>query len=154
APLPYLPVVIGAGLALARHGSPEQQARHLPALASGSALVTVAVHESVEVAVPEVPSTQAIADGGRWRLHGEKVVVPSLPGATAVIVPARTGERTSTVFLVDPQAPGVRIVAEVAMTGEPLATLVLDGVEVGPDAVLGEVDGGQEVASSIEGRLL
>lgn len=154
APLPYLPVVIGAGLALARHGTPEQQARHLPALASGAELVTVAVHEAVEVGVPEVPSTQAIADGGRWRLHGEKVVVSALPGAVAVIVPARTGERTSTAFLVDPQAPGVRVVAEVAMTGEPLATLVLDGVEVGPEAVLGEVDGGQEVTSSVEAHLL
>ncbi|MFP5254472.1 MAG: acyl-CoA dehydrogenase family protein [Acidimicrobiia bacterium] len=154
APLPYLPVVVGAGLALARFGSSEQQARHLPGLAAGASIVTVALHEPVEVAVPVVPTTQAIADGGGWRLHGEKVVVSALGEAEAVLVPARTGDHASTLFLVEPTASGATVVEEVAMTGEPLATLLLDGVEVGPDAVVGTVGGGHEATSFIESRLV
>lgn len=154
APLPYLPVVIGAGQALARFGSPDQAASHLPGLAAGTELVTVALHEPVEVGLPVVPSTQATRDGQGWRLHGEKVVVSALPDATAVIVPARTGDHASTVFLVDPRSAGAQIVGETAMTGEPLATLVLDGVAVGAEAVLGEVDEGQAVTRSIEAWLV
>ncbi len=154
APLPYLSTVIGAGLALARHGSQAQQARHLPSLAAGTSLVTVALHEPVDVVVPGVPTTQAVPEGDGWRLHGEKVVVSALADAEAVLVPARTGDHTSTVFLVDPHGAGCRITPETSMTGEPMATLVLDGAAAGPDAVVGRVDAGQEVAADIEARLV
>lgn len=154
APLPYLPVIVGAGQALAAFGTSEQMSRHLPGLAAGTELVTVALHEPVEVGVPAVPSTQATREGDGWRLHGEKVVVSALSDSEAVIVPARTGDHASTAFLVDRRSPGVRVVDETAMTGEPMSTLVLDGVAVGAEAILGTVDEGHAVTRALEAWLV
>lgn len=153
APIPYLAAVVGAGLPLAAFGTDAQRARHLPALADGSAIVTVALHEPNEVGVPAVPGTQATPSGGGWRLDGEKVFVVGADTATAVLVPARTGEATSSVFLVDPRAPGVTLEADEAVSGEPQWTMRLAGVEVGDDDQLGAADQGAEIVGWIADRL-
>lgn len=154
APLPFLPVVLGAASALARFGSDAQRAAMLPGLASGEALVTLGLHEPVEVGVPAVPTTRAVRRADGWELHGEKIAVSAIEDSQAVLVAARTGEATSTMFLVPLPSDGLRTSTEVAMTGEPQATVLLEGVEVGDDAVLGSIDDGATVARFIEERLL
>lgn len=153
APIPYLAAVVGAGLPLAAFGSAAQRARHLPALIDGSAIVTVALHEANEVGVPTVPATRATRAGGGWRLDGEKAFVVGADVATAVLVAARTGEATSSVFLVDPRSPGVTLVTDTAVSGEPQWTLQLSGVEVGEDERLGEDDQGGEIIGWIADRV-
>ena len=153
APIPYLAAVVGAGLPLAAFGTDAQKARHLPALADGSAIVTVALHEPNEVGVPAVPATQATPAGGGWRLDGKKAFVVGADTATAVLVPARTGEATSSVYLVDPRSPGVTLDADEAVSGEPQWTMRLAGVEVGDDDRLGTADQGAEIVGWIADRL-
>lgn len=153
APVPYLAAVVGAGLPIARFGTPEQQGRLLPGLVAGTSLVSVALHEPIEVTVPAVPVTHAAREADGWRLTGEKSFVVAADRAAAVLVPARTGESTSTVFLVDPTAPGVTLVREHTVNGEPQWTMRLEGVTVAGDAVLGSVDDGQAVTRWTADRL-
>lgn len=149
APLPYVPV-LAAALALARFGRADQQARLLPPLASGGPPPVAALHEPVEVAVPLIPSTVATADGDGWALHGEKVAVSLGPEAAALVVPARTGEAATAVFVVAPDAPGLALEPQRAMTGEPQWTVRFDGTPVGPADVLGDVHRGEAVVAHLE----
>ncbi|MGW5154256.1 acyl-CoA dehydrogenase family protein [Nonomuraea wenchangensis] len=117
AAVPGLPALAGT-LALARHGTPEQQRRH----ADGIAL---AVREPGR-ALAAPPETIAHDDGG-WTLTGRKVTV-MYPGAAALVT---TGEG---LFLAE--VPGTT--PERTSTGEPAATVVLDGAPAervaGPEA--------------------
>ncbi len=154
APVPYLWAIVGAGLPLARFGTDAQRIAHLPGLIDGSTWLSLAVHERNEVQVPSVPTTTATRTDAGWRLDGEKTVVPAAGRAAAILVPARTGEATSAVFLVDPTAAGVTLVAEEAVHGEPQATMLLAGVEVSDDAVLGGPEQGAEIVAWITDRLM
>jgi acyl-CoA dehydrogenase len=154
APLPYLSAVVGAGLPLARFGSDDQRAAHLPGLAAGTHLLASALQEPQDIAVPAVPATLASRRDGAWRIDGEKAFVVGADRADALVVPARTGDASSTVFLIDPRAAGVTLVREHTVTGEPQWTVALRGVEVEDDAVLGEVDGGEEITTWTAERLV
>jgi alkylation response protein AidB-like acyl-CoA dehydrogenase len=154
APLPYLSCIVGAALPLARFGTAEQRGRFLPGVIDGSRTLTVALHEPDEVETPALPATVATPVGDDWRLDGEKVLVPGAEQAAAIVVPARTGERGVTVFLVAPDAAGVSLLPEMAVTGEPQATVRLDGVTVRAADVLGEPDGGAAVVEWIRQRML
>lgn len=154
APLPYLSAVVGAAMPLAHFGSDAQRAAHLPGLIAGTSLVTVALHEPSGATVPSIPMTIATPIDGGWRVDGVKTVVVAADQATAVLVPARTGETSSAVLLIDPAAEGVTLEAERAVTGEPQWTMHLRAVEVPADAVLGGADQGAEIVGWTTDRLL
>ncbi|MGQ0432854.1 MAG: acyl-CoA dehydrogenase family protein [Microthrixaceae bacterium] len=154
APVPYLSVIVGAGLALAEFGTPAQRAQHLPGLIDGSAMLTVALYEPGEVTPPSVPATQATRAGEAWRLDGTKAFVVAADRATAVLVPARTGETTSALFLVDPHAPGVTLFREEAVSGEPQWSFALAGVTCADDARLGGPEQGAAITAWIADRLI
>jgi alkylation response protein AidB-like acyl-CoA dehydrogenase len=153
APVPYLSCIVGAALPVAQFGSEAQRARLLPGVIDGSATLSVALHEPDDVEPATVPTTQATPSGDGWRLHGVKSFVVAADRATAILVPARTGEGTATVFLVAPDAEGITLLPEVAVSGEPQWTVRLDGVAVGPDDVLGRPDEGAAVARWTVDRL-
>ncbi|MEW9556110.1 acyl-CoA dehydrogenase family protein [Nonomuraea sp. NPDC050783] len=117
AAVPALPV-LASTLALARHGSPEQQRRHAGGLAT-------AVREPGG-ALADPPRTAARRDGDGWRLTGRKTGVLH-PGPA--LVTADEG-----LFLVEAPAAA----PEYTSTGEPAATLTLDGIPAervaGPEA--------------------
>ncbi|HEY8616311.1 acyl-CoA dehydrogenase family protein [Phenylobacterium sp.] len=85
APTPFLGSAVLAPLAL-RGGTPEQQARWLPRLASGETTAGVAISEAVAGARDGAGLT---ADGGR--LSGRALFVIDAPGADLLIVADRTG---------------------------------------------------------------
>ncbi|MGH9086245.1 MAG: acyl-CoA dehydrogenase family protein [Acidimicrobiales bacterium] len=154
APVPYLWTIVAAALPIAAFGSADQRARFLPGVIDGSVRLTAALHEPGDVQVPTVPTTQATRDGDGWRLDGEKVVVADAAAAAAILVPARTAETASGVFLVDPAAPGVELVRETAVTGEPQWTVSLRGVELRDEDLLGAADQGADVVGWITDRLI
>ncbi|MEO7428901.1 MAG: acyl-CoA dehydrogenase family protein [Acidimicrobiales bacterium] len=154
APVPYLSVIVGAGLALAEFGSAAQQARHLPGLIDGTSTVTVALYEPGDVTLAAIPSTTATAVDGGWRLDGEKAFVVGADRAAAVLVAARTGETASSIFLVDPHAAGIVLLPEEAVSGEPQWTLRLEGVEVSEDGLVGAADHGSAITGWIADRMV
>jgi alkylation response protein AidB-like acyl-CoA dehydrogenase len=109
-------------LTLAAAGSPEQQAALLPPVATGQVVLVPAVREAGS-GIPVVPAT-TVTDG---RVSGRKVGVAYAEEATALLVPARDGDRT-VVVLVDPRADGVRLEPSFSSTRHPEHTVVLDGV--------------------------
>jgi len=154
APVPFLTSVVGSALPLARFGTPEQRARLLPGVIAGTHTLTVALYEPTDVTEPDGPATVATASDPGWRLDGEKSLVVGADRAQAILVPARTGDGASAVFLVPPDAGGVTMERQAAVTGEPQWSVRLDGVEVGPEALLGQPEQGPEIMAWTSAHLL
>ena len=152
APVPYLATIVAAAMPLAHFGSDEQRQRFLPSVIDGSATLSLALYEPDDVDVPVLPATRATPEGSGWRLDGEKSLVVGANRAAVMLVPARTGETTSAVFLVDPKAVGVSLQRETAVTGEPQWGVQLDGVLVDADDRLGEADQGKEIVDWTSAR--
>ena len=96
APVPFSSVTL-ATEALLRYGSPEQQRAHLPRLADGSAIGTVAVVEGLGPAEPSSHSTR-FASG---RLDGSKIVVADGGAADFAIVAARGPDGAPGLYLAE-----------------------------------------------------
>lgn len=138
APLP-LGVHAVTAMAVARFGTPPQQAHWLPAAALGEFVLTSALSED-RAHSPSQPITRADSDGSSWLLTGSKAVVPSGPLADLFLVPAETTDGL-TVFLVHADDPGVVVVPQKLSGNEVAARLELDRAALPMDRVLGGVIG-------------
>jgi alkylation response protein AidB-like acyl-CoA dehydrogenase len=147
APLPFVATLALGALPIARFGTDAQQAELLPQVIAGELVLTAALSEGGTGLPPQVPSLEAVADGDGWKLTGRKELVPAFHLAGRVLVPARTGDGTSTVFLVDPSADGITSTWNRSINDEPLCSVTFEGVAVTAADVLGEVDGGAEVVA-------
>lgn len=131
-------------------GSDDLARRWIPEVAAGRAVAAFALTEPDAGSDAAALALAAEPDGDGYRLSGEKVWISHAPDADVYTVFARTtpdaGARGVTAFAVPGDSPG--------LTGEPLelvaphaiGRLVFDGVPVGHDQVLGEVDRGFRVA--------
>ncbi|GLI02607.1 acyl-CoA dehydrogenase family protein [Phytohabitans aurantiacus] len=136
------------GLFLLMAGTPQQQARYLPRMASGERFATVLYTEPDAGSDLGSLATTAVPDGdGGWRLSGLKIF--SLKGHLTDIglCAARTGPPESryqgiTLFLVDLHAPGVRRSVVASIADEQFSRVELDDVRVPDSDRLGEVDNG------------
>lgn len=139
---------------IATYGTPELARRWVPPLVGGDL-----VAGAFGLSEPEVGSdpaglrTAATRTANGWRLTGTKQWITSGDHAGAVIVWAATdpsaGHKGITAFVVSNKAPGLsvaRLEDKMGLHGSSTAQLVLDGVEVGDDAVLGRVGGGFALA--------
>jgi acyl-CoA dehydrogenase len=142
APVPVAATTVFGGAPIARFGTAAQQARWLPPAVDGRAILTAALSEPGN-RDPARPVTTAVADGDGWRLDGVKTRVPAGTQADVVVVPATTTEGPA-LFLVERDAPGLTIESQVVTSRDVEGHLVLDGVRVGPDGLLGSVEGGAE----------
>jgi len=153
APVPYLPsIMLGAG-ALARFGTGEQQRRWAVPAARGEVVLTAALAEE-DGDDPRAPSATAEPAAGEptagepgaggWVLSGVKTTVPAAPPADLMLVPAATPPDV-TVFLVTPADEGVTVQPQ-RVTGGSAGRVMLDGVRLGADRVLGTPAAGREIA--------
>jgi acyl-CoA dehydrogenase len=141
APLPAVPCLVSAALPIAQFGSDDQQAL-LDGVAAGSTIVTAAL---TELLTPiDVPTTTAKADGDGWRIDGAKTCVPYVHVASHVLVPAAVGDDVA-MFLVPTDAAGLTAQRQETENHEPQFHVELDGVSVGADALLGDVERGREI---------
>jgi alkylation response protein AidB-like acyl-CoA dehydrogenase len=143
APVPYHSTIVLGALPIAQFGTDEQQQRWLPGVVSGEITLSAGLYEPQ--AAPTDPQTTATADGDGWVLEGTKLSVPFGEQAAAVLVPARTGDGSVGVFIVDTSAAGVSQASVQSTSSLAESELTLSGVKVGADAVLGAADGGAEV---------
>lgn len=140
---------------LFQHGTPEQRARVLPAMASGATIWAQAWSEpGAGSDLAGIRSTGTRTDGG-WLLHGQKIWSSRGPFADRAFGIFRTGgERhsglTYLMFPLDAEGLTVRPIGR--LDGKPaFAELFFDGVFV-PDAdVIGEPGDGWRVAMSTAG---
>jgi pimeloyl-CoA dehydrogenase small subunit len=151
---PYLATVVLAGTALRLAGSAAQQAALLPQVAEGKLLLAFAHAErQARYDLSDVLTT-AKPKGGGWVLDGAKSIVMHGDSADRLVVSARTaGNRNDTagvtLFLVDAAAQGVARRSYTMRDGTRAADLALSGVELGADALLGEVGAGFPVIERV-----
>ena len=133
--VPYLAsIVLGAG-AIAEFGSPDQQQRWAAPAGRGSVVLTAALAEE-DGDDPLVPSARAERAGGRWRLSGVKTAVPAAPRADVFLWPAATSDGV-VVFLVTPSDDGVTVEPQQLTDFAEAGRVVLDGVTLDDERVLG-----------------
>ena len=130
--------------------SPEQKRRYLEPLAAGEVRSAFAMTEPMGAgADPTLLKTTARRKGRGFVLEGRKWFITGAEGAAFFLVLARA-EEGPTIFLVDRENPGLKLVRTIptmdhwSLGGH--GELVLEGCEVGEEAVLGEVGKGFEYA--------
>ena len=143
---PFLATAVLGATVLQCAGSEAQQAALLPAVAAGRHLLALAADESARHD-PLMIDTRASSNGAGWRLDGNKTAVIDGHVADTLIVSARTtgGARAThgiSLFLVPAASAGLGIERVVTVDARNLARVRLDGVELGGDALLGELHGG------------
>jgi pimeloyl-CoA dehydrogenase small subunit len=141
---PYLATVVLAGSALRLAGNARQQRALLPQIAGGTLVLAWAHGERQARYDLDDVTTTAKPKGGGWVLDGAKSTVVHGDSADQLIVSARTkgnrnDKRGITLFLVDAAAPGIARRAYKMRDATGAAEIALAGVEVGADAVIGEV---------------
>ncbi|HZW15582.1 MAG TPA: acyl-CoA dehydrogenase [Brevundimonas sp.] len=129
-------------------GSDEQQAAWLPKIATGEAIVSLAVDEGPKHAPVRMAAT-AERSGNGFRLNGAKGFVLDGHVADALIVAARTDDGLG-LFLIDPSTDGVTVERTVMVDAHNAARVTLTDVEVDADALIGSVEGGEAL---LEGAL-
>lgn len=127
-------------------GNDAQQQALLPALVDGSQILTLAVDEGPRHA-PASVALAAVAKDGSFELSGDKTFVLEGMAATTFVVAARTtgvaGDTAGvSLLLVPADAAGVSRSAMQTADNRGYACVSFDGVTVGADAVLGNVDEG------------
>ncbi|MDN3295762.1 acyl-CoA dehydrogenase family protein [Streptomyces ficellus] len=125
--------------ALARYGTKEQRAEHLPAMLGGGLLGAYCLSEPSSGSDAASLRTKAVRDGDDWIISGTKAWITHGGVADFYTVLARTGgegARGITAFLVPGDAEGLSAAApekKMGLKGSPTAQLHFDGVRV-PDA--------------------
>ena len=137
APAPLLPTRVMGALPIAEFGTDEQKRALLPPVASGKSILTAALAED-GMASPLSPSTRARRDSSGWTLDGVKAYVPVAALASHILIPARTEDGKSAVFVVERTASGVSIEAQATTTGELEYRVTLVGVSLADAARLGD----------------
>ena len=147
--------------AILRWATEEQRARYLPRLATD----TVGAYSLSEVGSGSdafALSCRAVPDGNDWILDGRKMWITNGAEAGLYIVFATVdpaaGYKGITAFLVERDTPGVTVGKnedKLGIRASSTTELVLDGVRVPRDGVLGDVGRGYRVAIETlnEGRI-
>jgi alkylation response protein AidB-like acyl-CoA dehydrogenase len=143
------------GPALMRHGTPEQQATHLPPIARGEVIWCQGFSEPDAGSDLASLTTAARPDGDGWRITGQKIWTSYATMAQWCFLLARTsrGEKKQqgiTVFLVPMDSPAIEVRPIPCMLGpHHLNEVFIDDLWVTEADVLGEVDRGWEVVQEV-----
>jgi butyryl-CoA dehydrogenase len=140
---------------LLKWGTEEQKQHYLPKLCSGEWLGCFALTEPDTGSDAANQRTRAHRTDSGWTLSGNKMWISMGNHAKVALVFAQTDpelkHRGIGCFLVDTEHPGFssqEIHGKLGLHGSDTAALTLDEVEVGEDALLGEVGDGFKIAMS------
>jgi alkylation response protein AidB-like acyl-CoA dehydrogenase len=132
--------LLGASL-LSLGGSEDQKAQYLPGLLAGEQIFALALEEGARHA-PHQVGLQAERGGSGYRLNGQKTFVLDGHIADTLIVAARTSGGITLFLIPGDAAIRTRLIM---VDSRNAARIRLDNVAVGPEAVLGRVDGGADL---------
>ncbi|MEM7120446.1 MAG: acyl-CoA dehydrogenase family protein [Pseudomonadota bacterium] len=140
---PYMATVVLGGHAVLFAGNEAQRHDILPQVADGSLKLALAYGERQARYTLDDVVTTAKPDGDGYVLAGQKDVVFYAQDADIIVVVARTsgGQRSRdglSLFLVPASVSGLTMTGYGTQDGSRAANILLDGVKVGADALLGE----------------
>ena len=153
-PEPMISTALLGANAVLLGGTDRQKEEILPAVCRGDLTLALGYHEPDSRFDPRRVSARAERSGKEWRLGGEKHLVLDGHAADRIVVSARTAGASAdakgiTLFLVDPQARGVSLVTQRLLDSRRAAIVRFDGVTVGPESVIGEVDEGGDLLEAV-----
>ena len=138
-----------------RWGSEEQKQRWLPRICAGEAFGCFGLTEPDTGSDAASLRTRAEKIDGGWRISGQKMWISFGNVAEVALIFAQTDpeqhHKGLACFLVPTEAPGYsaqEIHGKLGLRASDTAEISLDAVEVGDDALLGEVGDGFKVAMS------
>ncbi|MYC36524.1 MAG: acyl-CoA dehydrogenase [Chloroflexi bacterium] len=146
APVPLHSTMVAA-LTVAESGSEEQKRDLLPAVCSGSMVMTWAVIERDPRLIPSAIVQQTQPDGEGWILNGEKMFVDNFNVARSCLVAARTAPASDdnegiSLFLIDPNGVGVSQTPLVTIAKDKQSRVSLNNVRVTSTDLVGELHNG------------
>ena len=128
------------------YGSEEQRQKYLPGLASGELIGCFGLTEPDAGSDPGGMKTRADKTDGGYRLTGSKMWISNSPIADVFVVWAKSEAHGGKIrgFVLDKGTPGLsapKIEGKLSLRASITGEIVLDGVEVGEDALLPDVEG-------------
>jgi len=153
-PGPFFSTVALAALPIMDYGSKDQQAGHLPRIASGETIWALAINEDPADSGFSSIRTSARPADGSYVLNGEKTLVPYANVADYMLVLARTRtgkalEKGLTLFIVDMKKAGIEVEIIPAITGETLCQVRFENVTLGGGDVLGTAGAAENMLSRL-----
>jgi alkylation response protein AidB-like acyl-CoA dehydrogenase len=149
-PSPFLTTAVAAVEALKASGRLSEE--WLPKIASGSAIVALAVDEQAKHKASAI-ALKAERSGNGFKLTGTKTFVLNGHVADMMIVAARTagvsGEQDGITLFAVPKDAGQTADPRRLVDSSLASHVTFDGVEVDADAVIGDVDGGWAVLTKL-----
>lgn len=150
---PWFATVMLGG-AFVRHASSEAKARVLPGLMGGETMVAAGLLEPRHRFDLQACETRATEWAGRYKLEGVKSLTLAGAQAQDLVVLARTGGTVGeaegrTLFLLSSDTPGLSRHGYRLRDDHAAADLHLEGVEVGPEHVIGDVGGASAILESV-----
>ncbi|MBF6066302.1 acyl-CoA dehydrogenase family protein [Nocardia terpenica] len=141
---PYVDTVVLGGGLLRRAGG-ERAASLLRGIVSGEVITAFAALEEDSGYDVRRVSTSARREGDSWVLDGAKTVVTTAPLATHLLVTARTADAAGlSLFVVAAGTPGLTLHPYRTIDDRSAADVLLDGVRVPADALLGTEGGADD----------
>lgn len=143
------------GQTIVRHGSPEFLRTHVPRMLAGEELFVQLFSEPSAGSDMAGITTKAVREGDKWLITGSKIWTSGAHYADYGMCLARTDwdapkHRGLTWFAIPLRAKGVAIHPIREITGDAeFCQEFLDDVEVGDDAIIGEINQGWTVAQTL-----
>ncbi|MFE7136125.1 acyl-CoA dehydrogenase family protein [Streptomyces sp. NPDC057644] len=148
----YLSIHNMVGWMIDRYGTEDQRARYLPGLCTMEQLGSYCLTEPGAGSDAAALRTRAVRDGDHYVLTGTKQFISGAGASHVYIVLARTGEegpRGISAFVVERDDPGLSFGANEKKMGwnaQPTRQVLMDGVRIPADRLLGEEGGGFRIA--------
>lgn len=139
------------GPTLLIYGTDEQKRRFLPAILNGEHQWCQGFSEPDAGSDLFAISTRAVRTDAGWRISGRKKWTSWAQYSQYCLLLARNGDpkdrhKSLSTFIVPMNAPGLTVVPTRMIDGESEENeLILDGVEIGADALVGKLDAGAEI---------
>ena len=153
APVPFHSTATAA-LAVARHGSDQQQQAILPRAARGDLIMTWAVQEQDPRLRADAIQCRAEVDGDNLVISGVKHFVDNYSAAELMVTAVRTAAPTGdnegiTLVIVPTNAAGIAETRLTTLAKDSQSKLTMDGVRVPLSNVIGEVNQGWPATSDM-----
>jgi len=150
APYDGLSNVVMVSSVLAHVGNDMVKREVLPRLLSGEALVCLGYSEPDSGSDVAAARTRAVREGDGWRIDGQKMFTSVAEEADWIFLLTRTssdGPKHAglTFFLVPMDTPGITLQEVRTLPGKRVNITFLDGVRVGDEWRVGDVDSGWQV---------
>jgi glutaryl-CoA dehydrogenase len=128
------------------YGTEAQRQKYLPGLASGALIGCFGLTEPDAGSDPAGMKTRAVKTGSGYRLSGSKTWISNAPMADVFVVWAKSEAHDNKIrgFVLDKGMEGLsapKIAGKLSLRASPTGEIVMDGVELGEEALLPGAEG-------------